>query len=50
MNLTNLNIFSMTVSVVQLDGREDPELVDDNELRPLFALGLDTLDFDLIVF
>ena len=43
---TNLIIFSITVSVVQLDGRDDSELPDDTELRLGFVFGLNPTAFD----
>ena len=43
---TNLIIFSITVSVVQLDGRDVPELPDDTELRLGFVFGLNATAFD----
>ena len=43
---TNLIIFSITVSVVQLDGHDDSELPDDTELRLGFVFGLNPTAFD----
>ena len=41
-------IFSMTVSVVELDGLEEEELVDESELRPDFDSGLASCALDTV--